>query len=579
MGRSSGILVLLGSLGWAVVAACGNDNGSTFGGDAAADAGPATSTGPTFGDPNGDGGATTYADFGTAVIIDTGGGGAGSATTPANAADLFTAATTAGGDAGDGSSPCLSEPEIDSLVPKNWLRPRFSWAGSGGANLFEIRVHASNQANDLVVYTNATQWIMPAATWNTFASHSAGADITISIRGGTLANGALTNVTQGSKGAWNIAPVDAPGSIVYWYIAGNIGELKGFSVGDEDTRVVLAPNQVSPQDGFHCVGCHTSTPDGDFAVLSSDFFKGGSRDYGTGISSIQTSSIGQKPSYITDAAKTAMNGSMQGITSTSAAFWATGKHYVFGTHEVDDSHATLGVVNLDEPSSANVLRTLTTNGIKAGSNVSSPGISHDGKRIVFVGGGETDGRPSGSSNDVYTVPFDDGNVTQTATALAGASTADANEYYPAFSPDDALVAFTKTTGEDSYTAKHAEIFVVPSAGGTAQRLAANDPPACSGKKSPGTENSWPKWAPAGTSQKVNGKTYYWLVFSSTRRSDNPLDNGSKRQLFMAPVVVDEAGNVAQYKAVYLWNQPPAESNHTPAWDVFAIPPSTGGGVK
>ena len=46
------------------------------------------------------------------------------------------------------------------------------------------------------------------------------------------------------------------------------------------------------------------------------------------------------------------------------------------------------------------------------------------------------------------------------------------------------------------------------------------------------------------------------------------------QLYVAPVVVDEAGEtptVVTYPALYLWNQPAAENNHTPAWDVFLIP--------
>ena len=562
--RNPGVLLLVGSFAWAVIAACSSDGGSsTF--VPGADAGDDTGSVPTFGGQ--DGGATSFADFGAGAIIDTGDGGAGSATTPANAADLFTAATTAGGDAGDGSSPCLSEPEVDSLVPKNWLRPRFSWAGSGGANLFEIRVHASNQTNDLVVYTNATQWIMPAATWNTFASHSAGADITISIRGGTLANGVLTNVTQGSHGAWSIAPVDAPGSIVYWYITNGVGALKGFSVGDEDTREVLLPGQA--QEKPSCIGCHTSTPDGNFAVFSTS-----DNNWGTGVGSVKAADVGTPPSFVTPAARNVMKSTMKGQTSTSAAWWMTGKHYIASVRE--DQNA-LAFVNLDETDASKVLTTLATTGMPAGSKPSAPAWSRDGTKIAFTAGGETTGRTDGANNDVYVVPFNETGASVAAAPLAGAAT-DANEYYPAYSPGDKLVAFTSTTkGENSYAAEHAEIMVVSAAGGTAQRLAANDPPTCSGKKSPGVENSWPKWAPAGTSQTIGDKTYYWLVFSSTR---NAADRGSaKRQLFMAPVVVDAAGNISQYKAVYLWNQPTTESNHTPAWDVFAIPPSTGGGIK
>jgi hypothetical protein len=38
-------------------------------------------------------------------------------------------------------------------------------------------------------------------------------------------------------------------------------------------------------------------------------------------------------------------------------------------------------------------------------------------------------------------------------------------------------------------------------------------------------------------------------------------------------VVTEAGKVSTSAALYLWNQPEDENNHTPAWDIFKIPPS------
>jgi hypothetical protein len=114
-----------------------------------------------------------------------------------------------------------------------------------------------------------------------------------------------------------------------------------------------------------------------------------------------------------------------------------------------------------------------------------------------------------------------------------------------------------------YDAPKAEVFVLPAEGGTPQRIAANDPPACSGKASPGVTNSWPKWAPEA--KTVNGKTYYWLIFSSKRGA------GSNPQLYVTGVVA-EGDTLTTYPALYLWNQPEAENNHTPAWDVFEIPP-------
>ncbi|HEX7604772.1 MAG TPA: hypothetical protein VF316_24305, partial [Polyangiaceae bacterium] len=154
----------------------------------------------------------------------------------------------------------------------------------------------------------------------------------------------------------------------------------------------------------------------------------------------------------------------------------------------------------------------------------------------------------------------------TATAVPGASDPSFEEYYPVYAPDDAWLAFDRIpNGNNMYNAAKAEVFVIPSVGGTATRLAANDPPACTGKTSPGVTNSWPKWAPSAT-KTSDGRSFYWLVFSSTR------DENGNPQLYVSPVVVDGQGNVTTFAALYLWNQPANENNHTPAWDVFKIPP-------
>ena len=103
------------------------------------------------------------------------------------------------------------------------------------------------------------------------------------------------------------------------------------------------------------------------------------------------------------------------------------------------------------------------------------------------------------------------------------------------------------------------------AGGTAVRLAANDAAACQTTLvSPGLTNDWPKWSPQATT--ANGKTYYWLTFSSKRIGT------VNAQLYVTGLVVDGAGTLTSYPALYLWNQPAAEGNHTPSWDDFTIPP-------
>jgi hypothetical protein len=164
------------------------------------------------------------------------------------------------------------------------------------------------------------------------------------------------------------------------------------------------------------------------------------------------------------------------------------------------------------------------------------------------------------------------------TAVAGASTTDNEEYYPAFSPDDKLIAFTRVpAGQEMFANPNAEMWVVPhQTGAQAKRLTANDPPACSGKSSPGVNNHWPKWSP--DRQTYDNRTYYWLIFSSNRYGLPPVttsSNGQTKtvqvsQLYITAIMVKD-GTITPYAAIYLWNQPQNRLNTTPAWENFHIP--------
>jgi hypothetical protein len=235
-----------------------------------------------------------------------------------------------------------------------------------------------------------------------------------------------------------------------------------------------------------------------------------------------------------------------------------------------------------------------------------PNWSHnvDGKTDAIAYGstnlGTKDGRMdcelSGPTcvSDVYVVPYNNGAGGQ-ATPLAGAAKPDQSEYYPAWSPDDKLIAFNRVpAGTSMYNAAQADIYVVAyngGAGGTEQALKSNDPVACTGAMPHTVQNTWPKWAPnplsntadggagAPTPQVIDGKTYYWITFSSIRSPTSAPDpgNGNKRkqQLYVAGIVVDNATQaINTFAPIYLWNQDFTVNNLIPAWGEFSIPPGT-----
>jgi mono/diheme cytochrome c family protein len=350
--------------------------------------------------------------------------------------------------------------------------------------------------------------------------------------------------------------VQATGSVLYWTTSGGT-VLKGFKIGDETVQSVITPAAAQTQ----CVACHTSTPDGLYAGLT-----GSSSAVDGTPSSITIRSVDGKstePPFLTATAKSLL-ARQQYAPAFSKAHWQDGDHTVLTMLNVG---MKTEIVWTDLEAKSAVQGTgwdvLARTGDMGAASAAA--FAHDGTKVVYVSTTSTGAGVIATDGRLYTVPYAN-RAGGAAKPVTGASDTAFNQYYPTFSADDLLLAFNRVPGPNasSYNDPAAELFVVPAAGGAATRLAANDPPAClTTKKSPGITNSWPKWAPEVRTN--GGKTYYFLVFSSTR---NPSSMGP--QLYVAPIVV-ENGAVKTYSALMLWNQPETENNHTPAWDVFQLP--------
>ncbi len=536
----SSVLVVLS------VAACGAVPGSTFDAGGVEDAATVAVDAGLV--------PTTFADFGDPIFAS----GA-----PAGSQALF------GGAGSKAGGPCLVEPEVNSLFPHNWLRPRFRWIASGGENLFELRVHAPNQTKDLVVYTTDTSWTMPKDMWDLVRDHSNDMPMTLTIRGGVWNGTSLSGVALGSSGPIGIAPVDAPGTIVYWYTNGYTGAigLNAFAVGDESVTSALTTSQVTEQSTT-CMGCHVGTPDGNSVVFSSE-----NGQWGDMIATLDTGgdagAAGAVPSYTGNAGLQALLQGPLGMSTISKAHWQDGDRVVVAS----DGSGNLQWIDVAATDPTKARGTLARTGTTPpGTLAGAPSFSHDGKSIVYtatnhaadgrLGGYVFDTDDPGSVADLYTVPYNDREGGAIA-PVKGASDPLYQEYYPAYSPDDSMIAFNRIPNDKNmYNQPLSEVWIVPAGGGVATRLAANDPPGCTGKTSPGVTNSWPKWAP-NVSSASGGRTFYWLVFSSTR-------GGTLPQLYVTPVVVGN-GTVQTYASLYLWNQPSTTGNHTPAWEYFNVP--------
>ncbi|MEZ4298830.1 MAG: hypothetical protein R3B70_28020 [Polyangiaceae bacterium] len=340
-----------------------------------------------------------------------------------------------------------------------------------------------------------------------------------------------------------------------------------------------------------CIGCHTATPDGEHVAFVDHW------PWSIALANVEKETVGDVPPYLTPGGAEALNQPWLGAPAFSPAHFSAGDRLLLtsygrssgqvwdGQTWSDTPASRLAWFNLETPvptgpvngtqlamAEGTAYGFLARNGDPRGAML--PAWSHDGNTVLYVStNAGKDGRLATGSADLYTVPFNN-KAGGDASPVPGASDPAYCEYYPSYSPDDQLIAMNRTPdGQDMYYNPSSEVFVLPAKGGTPARLAANDPPACTGVKSPGIHNSWAKWSPEVTT--AGDRTYYWVIFSSSRDgyTIQKLPQKKASQLYVAGVVVTSAGEILTYPGIYVWNQAKDTSNHTPAWEVIEIPPA------
>ncbi|HVZ88851.1 MAG TPA: hypothetical protein VHG72_17915 [Polyangia bacterium] len=420
----------------------------------------------------------------------------------------------------------------------------------------------------------------------------------------------------------------------------NDSYLLGFAVGDTSTTKALTIDQVQQEvltNDQHtvrtsrCIGCHTGTPDGNyvsyvdawpwpsvFANVEADATLHGQAMPGyLGCDILPTPLTNSTAACSSTMPPTEIQYAWNGPMTFSPAHWTdpasgTGERIAITSSQMTDftqpwttydyepgqlmwldlnSNASTQANGLPVPTQGSAYGYLARTG-DPNPAAGFPNWSQDGNTIVYVSTqcqnpnaqgncGTQDGRLAKGPADIYQIPYNN-KAGGNATPVPGASDSSVDEYYPSLSPDGDYLAFNSipTGNGQMYANPLSELYFVPfnnQAGTKAVRMAANDPPACTGLKSPGVNNHWPKWSPT-VNTASNGKTYYWIIFSSNRYNPTPMtvtNSGSSSvvyvsQLYITAIVKDEV-SIGTYPAIYLYNQPSTRLNTTPAWQDFHIP--------
>lgn len=547
-------------------------------------------------------------------------------------------------DSGGTPGACVSEPADGTIFPAAWTRPRFNMQGASGPA--KITLSTSKMKHDFTFYAPALPAYLPLEVWDALSRNVYNEDVTYTIvSGGAEGTGSfqLAPVAAGGSMVFWGSTGSTPGE--------QSNALYGFGVGDEGVVRVVYPGDIqgtalddnanvrnrdnTTPGSSTCVGCHSSSPDGG-AVASMDHWAFNTRVY-----SIEPGTAGAAPEWLTPAGAAMASMTWLGAPTFSAGDWATDARRMVTTWAVRDfsnyqegrthsgevlSNAPTELIwiNLASTAPVNVdIRTVTPaeynnqnqelqkalvalkgtdwEVIPRTGDANFPVLpdwSHDGETIVYTSTDvPQDGRIGGAQVvDLYTLPFN-GGAGGAATPVSGADTADF-EYYPDYSPDDSLLAFNKVptfatvnVREDSwdhvYYRPDSDIHVIPSAGGAATSLESNA--GVCGEPTGTLYNSWAKWSPSFATD--GSRTYYFLIFSTSRNSPYDLPRGNTRtspasQLYMTTVIKEADGSITSGEAIYLWNQKNlvsgegetasisdlATNNVTPAWDEFKIPP-------
>jgi hypothetical protein len=476
--------------------------------DAGADTGPDVAADTRDGSGAGDANADTAADAAPPIEI--------TETVVVGPADLPARFEAAVPDTSTG--PAVVYPVDRTAMPRNVWAPLFQWEGPSGGS-YRLRIVGGGVAMD--VFTTEWSWQPSPGQWESITRGATGHTLTLQVaevRGGTLIEGPSSTLA--------ISSANVDGAVYYW--APTQSAIVRLPVDAE------APEPFVPGTAFSCAGCHALSPDGSRLAYT----RGGGTP------------IGPMGVIATDASRRQIQPEQ-----------LDGYYPSFAPDNVNMAVARGGSIVLINTDTGDDTDTL---GRPDGTSATQPTWSPRGDTIVFAAGASSGGFDAfaalGVNNGGLAMVRRGGGRWGSAEWLLEPGVISGpgdNYFYPAYSPDGSWVAFNRATSSAGAGSSPpgSELWLV-----NANPAVETPPLLLANANGPiGTTNSWPKWAPITTDDRM------WLAFTSTRPYGRVATGGS--QIWIASVRANDAflGVDPSSAAYWMPHQELSTSNHVAYW--------------
>ncbi|MFT3693496.1 MAG: hypothetical protein QM831_10185 [Kofleriaceae bacterium] len=408
-------------------------------------------------------------------------------------------------------SPALVYPSDGTLFPQGLPSTVFQWTRGTLNDAF--RLTFTTDLLKLTVITGSDRW--ESGSLQTLLSQSnLGERMMVSIDAAAVADPGT--IYQGTPIGMTFS-ADAPDSTMYFWSAGEQGIMRG-------SMSASFAGKLYPSDTT-CVGCHSVSRDGARLAM------GYGAESVSLLQSIDSQTLGTQisKSQLYDGGWTTYSpdGSLVLIADQ-------GSLYLRDANTGAPINGPTGKVALP-----------------ANHYASHPDWSPDGKYVTVAYTSLAPTNLDIKSASIARLAYDEATRTFSGPQILVAATAVDNYYFPRYSPDGSLIAFTHAT-ETSKGAASAELELVPYDGGYTTVLSVASGVA--------TATQMPSWAP------FKGD-HAWLAFSSARPYGVVIPSGGRSQIWVTAVDLSQFQPGVDTSASSFWLpcQDPTVTNNNPIW--------------